>query len=106
MRFSKMGDKDRREYVDFLLRQYRLTDAFWFLAVEKRRPFLVTAHELSRGSEAHAAAVAECDSLFGLYRQWSKTGRWPGYGECFQVTLPDWAYDESVVETPFDSEGE
>jgi hypothetical protein len=34
MRFSKMGDKDLREYVDFLLRQYRLTDAYWFLAVE------------------------------------------------------------------------
>ncbi|NIN67337.1 MAG: hypothetical protein GTO63_22085 [Anaerolineae bacterium] len=34
MKFSEMGDKDVREYLDFLLRQYRLTDAFWFLAVE------------------------------------------------------------------------
>jgi len=34
MKFSEMGDKEVRKYVDFLLRQYRLTDAFWFLAVE------------------------------------------------------------------------
>jgi hypothetical protein len=34
MKFSEMGDKEVREYLDFLLRQYRLTDAFWFLAVE------------------------------------------------------------------------
>lgn len=34
MKFSEMGDKDVREYLDFLLRQYRLTDAYWFLGVE------------------------------------------------------------------------
>lgn len=34
MKFSEMGDKEVREYLDFLLRQYRLTDAYWFLAVE------------------------------------------------------------------------
>ena len=34
MEFSKMDDKQAREYLDFLLRQYRLVDAFWFLAVE------------------------------------------------------------------------
>jgi len=34
MKFSEMGDKEVREYLDFLLRQYRLTDAFWYLAVE------------------------------------------------------------------------
>jgi hypothetical protein len=34
MKFSEMGEKEVREYLDFLLRQYRLTDAFWFLAVE------------------------------------------------------------------------
>lgn len=34
MKFSEMGDKDVQEYLDFLLRQYRLTDAYWFLAVE------------------------------------------------------------------------
>ncbi|MBN2251369.1 MAG: hypothetical protein JW724_04775 [Candidatus Altiarchaeota archaeon] len=27
---------DRDEFVDFLLRQYRLVDAYWFLAVEKK----------------------------------------------------------------------
>jgi hypothetical protein len=34
MKFSEIGDKEVREYLDFLLRQYRLTDALWFLAVE------------------------------------------------------------------------
>ncbi len=34
MKFSEMGDKEAREYLDFLLRQYRLADAYWFLAVE------------------------------------------------------------------------
>lgn len=34
MKFSEMADKEVREYLYFLLRQYRLTDAFWFLAVE------------------------------------------------------------------------
>ena len=35
MDFSSMGEKELREYLDFLLRQYRLADAFWFLAVEE-----------------------------------------------------------------------
>jgi hypothetical protein len=34
MKFSEMGDGEAREYLNFLLRQYRLTDAYWFLAVE------------------------------------------------------------------------
>jgi hypothetical protein len=33
--FSSMGEKELREYLDFLLRQYRLADGFWFLAVEE-----------------------------------------------------------------------
>ena len=35
MDFSSMREKELREYLDFLLRQYRLADAFWFLAVEE-----------------------------------------------------------------------
>ncbi|MFQ6014993.1 MAG: DUF6125 family protein [Anaerolineae bacterium] len=34
MEISKMTKRELREYVDFLLRQYRIVDAFWFLAVE------------------------------------------------------------------------
>ena len=34
MNFSEMTEQPLREYLDFLLRQYRLTDAYWFLAVE------------------------------------------------------------------------
>jgi hypothetical protein len=35
MDFSSMGEKELREYLEFLLRQYRLADAFWFLGVEE-----------------------------------------------------------------------
>jgi hypothetical protein len=35
MEFSSMGEKELRRYLDFLLGQYRLVDAFWFLAVEE-----------------------------------------------------------------------
>lgn len=34
MRFAEMTEERMREYVDFLLRHYRLTDAYWFLGVE------------------------------------------------------------------------
>ncbi len=34
MRFSEMEDENLRQYVDFLLRHYRLADAYWFLSVE------------------------------------------------------------------------
>lgn len=34
MRFSEMEDEDLRQYVDFLLRHYRLADAYWFLSVD------------------------------------------------------------------------
>jgi hypothetical protein len=34
MKFSEIRDTDLQGYLDFLLRQYRLTDAYWFLAVE------------------------------------------------------------------------
>jgi hypothetical protein len=30
-----MGERELREYLDFLLRQYRLADGLWFLAVEE-----------------------------------------------------------------------
>ena len=35
MDFSSVGEKELQEYLDFLLGQYRLADAFWFLAVEE-----------------------------------------------------------------------
>lgn len=34
MKFSEMSSGEIRQYLDFLLGQYRLIDAFWFLAVE------------------------------------------------------------------------
>jgi hypothetical protein len=34
MKFAATDDSDCPGYVDFLLRQYRLVDAYWFLAVE------------------------------------------------------------------------
>jgi|Deesub1362B_J571_1020462.scaffolds.fasta_scaffold00016_83 hypothetical protein len=32
----KLDEKEKDEYINFLLRQYRLVDAFWFLGVEDR----------------------------------------------------------------------
>lgn len=89
-------------YLDGIERLTGRAWDFWFLAIEKRRPFLVTTHELARGSEAHTAAVAECDALFALYRQCRETDTWPGYGDCFQIELPEWAFDERFAEVPFD----
>jgi hypothetical protein len=34
MKISEIEDQDLRPYLEFLLRQYRLADAYWFLAVE------------------------------------------------------------------------
>lgn len=31
---ARIKDRELREYLDFLLRQYRVVDGFWFLAVE------------------------------------------------------------------------
>jgi hypothetical protein len=33
---EEIRDEERKEYIDFLLRQYRLVDALWFLAVEDK----------------------------------------------------------------------
>ena len=68
---------------------------FNIIAVEKRRPFLVTVHELVRGDAAHSVAVTECDKLFMLYTECCKAGHWPGYGDIFPITLPEWAMVES-----------
>jgi hypothetical protein len=34
MKLSEMKDEELRPYLEFLLRQFRLTDAYWFMAVE------------------------------------------------------------------------
>ncbi len=36
MYFSKMARRELEEYVNFMLRQYRLVDGLWFLSVEDR----------------------------------------------------------------------
>jgi len=33
---EEIRDEEKKEYIDFLLRQYRLVDALWFLAVEDK----------------------------------------------------------------------
>jgi hypothetical protein len=35
MIFDSMGKEDLREYLDFLFRQYRLVDAFWYIFLEE-----------------------------------------------------------------------
>jgi hypothetical protein len=81
----------------------RLTGKMWdfhFIACEKGRPFLVTCHQLVRDSPAHLRAVAENDRLFEVYKQCCRTRQWKGYGDCFEIVLPDWAMtDSNEVET-------
>lgn len=90
-------------YIDGAQRLTNEAWDFWFIACEKRRPFLVTAHQLVRDGEAHIAAVRENDRLFALYANCMSTGQWPGYGDTFEITLPVWATEESVEpEEPFE----
>ena len=75
----------------------RLTGQVWdwhFIACEKRRPFLVSAHQLVRDSAAHVAARTENDRLFELYKKCRSTGQWPGYPDTTEIVLPEWALGE------------
>ena len=78
---------------------------WWFVACEKRRPFLVNCQALPRGSEAHLRAVAENDKLFEAYKSCCQSGRWPGYEDVDEIVLPAWATEvaETEEETSFDT---
>ena len=77
---------------------------FCFIAVEKRRPYLVSLHELMPGSAAHGAAIADMDRLFEEYKRCIVAQDWPGYGDMFEIELPAWALTVSDAgdEEPFD----
>jgi exodeoxyribonuclease VIII len=86
-------------YLDGLQRLTSKVWDFYFIACEKGRPFLVTAHQLVRDSPAHERAVAENDKLFELYRQCRTSRVWPGYGDSFEIVLPEWALTDDASET-------
>ena len=77
---------------------------FWIPAVEKKRPFLVSLYELAPGSTAQGMAISECDTLFDRYKQCCSSREWPGYGDTFQIELPEWALQEAATEVdePFE----
>jgi exodeoxyribonuclease VIII len=86
-------------YMDGMRRLTGKTWDFYFIACEKARPFLVTCHQLVRDSPAHLRAVAENDRLFELYKQCCKARQWPGYGDIFEIELPEWALVDDSDET-------
>jgi len=78
-------------YVDGMRRLTGQEWTFWLIAAEKHRPFLVTLYELVAGSVAQGAAISECDALFEQYKRCSRERVWPGYGDVFEIVLPEWA---------------
>ena len=46
--FSEMTKAELQDYLDFLLRQYQIVDAIWFLAVEDKYGF-DEAFDLNQG---------------------------------------------------------
>lgn len=92
-------DQQAAWYLDGARRLTGQMFDFWFLACEKRRPFLVSAQRLARDSDAHNRAVAECDRLFELYKACSTSGQWPGYADVDEIVLPAWAGDANQSET-------
>ena len=79
-------------------------DTFWFIAQEKRRPYLIAIHEIERGSAAYEQGRTEYLELFDTYKNCMKSGIWPGYThEPFTVELPEWAatQEPELEEEPF-----
>jgi exodeoxyribonuclease VIII len=76
---------------------------FWFVACEKRRPYLVSMQQLARESAAHLLAVAECDRLFEMYKTCRATNRWPGFEDVNEIVLPAWASEPQTGEVEEES---
>lgn len=82
-------------------------DAFWFIAAEKRRPFLASVYRIDRGSKAYQLGRDEYRDSFERYRSCMKTGIWQGYGdEVIDIELPEWAstdtHEPELEEEPFE----
>lgn len=82
-------------------------DEFWFVAAEKKRPFLATVYRLYRGSKAYELGREEYLKCFDIYSDCMKSGKWPGYGdEAMPVELPEWAttheHNPEPEEEPFE----
>lgn len=76
-------------------------DEFWFVAAEKKRPFLSSVYTLKRGSDAYKLGRDEYTAAFELYRTCMKSGVWPGYSdEVMPVELPEWAGVPGHEQTP------
>jgi len=93
-------------YMDGLRRLTGRVWDFYFLACEKQRPFLVTAHQLVRDSSAWDVATTECERLFALYKQCCESRLWPGYEDVYEIELPTWAMTSDGAETEPDAAAE
>jgi hypothetical protein len=58
MVFSEMGEESLRKYLDFLLRHYRVVDAFWYIYLEEEQGSDVANHFNERVWSRVAALAA------------------------------------------------
>ncbi len=89
-------------YLDGIRRLTGQEWDFYFVACEKRRPFLVSCHQLVRSSPAHLLGLNECDILFERYKACMKSGQWPGYGDVFEINLPESSFASEYADEPLD----
>jgi len=84
-------------------------DEFWFIAAEKKRPFLSSVYRIDSRSKAYRLGRDEYIKCFDIYCNCMKSGTWPGYGhEAMSVELPEWAgaskqaHEPEPEEEPFE----
>ena len=79
-------------------------DTFMIIAAHKQRPFLVSLHEITRGSQTYDMAAEKCERLFDTYKECMRSGQWPGYpSEPIPVQVPErfGMAEPELVEEPF-----
>lgn len=75
---------------------------FYFLAIDKSAPFLSAIYKLDSEALEHGLMLMERD--IGTYIDCMETGRWPGYEDNHELSIPIWdapevveGYDELVA---------
>ncbi len=79
-------------------------EKFTLVAAHKRRPFLVSYHQIGLTSEAARIGFEYCCAYLEVYKRCMKSGEWPGYSDEIEpVEPPTWAQKqiEEVEEEPF-----
>lgn len=125
---GELGDlkttiKSREEFTDEIFRRRWHAQAWWymtmahavgnpvekftFVAAHKRRPFLVSYHEMGLDSPAARLGMRYCLEHLAKIEACSKARQWPGYpDEALPVEPPTWQQQEEpepdLIETPFE----